>query len=129
VCASSLPVVAVIDRDRLTAYGLALLLHDWGYESVIGASAPELFGRTEALGRPIAAIIADDRAESGSSGPSEAASLAGLAARPIPTVVLVAGTDARTTSEIAACGFAAVPKPVEPDTLRDLLEAMIGRPS
>ena len=115
------PMIAVIDRDRLTAYGLALLLRDWGYESVVGVSAAEIFGRTEARGRPLAGIVADDRMEDGSTGEDEAQALAALAARPIHTVVLVsAGGESDGMP-----GLAHIPKPIEPFRLRDLLETMI----
>jgi CheY-like chemotaxis protein len=120
-------MIAVIDRDRLTAYGLALLLRDWGYDSVIGISAPELYGRTEAMGRRIDAIVADDRVDDGTTGHAEAASLARLAARRIPTVVLVSGGAGDDSgAELQSRGFAIVAKPIEPDALRDLLEAMIA---
>jgi CheY-like chemotaxis protein len=119
-------MVAVIDRDRLTAFGLTLLLRDWGYDSVAGTSAPELYGRTEAMGRRIAAIVADDRAEGGTSGHAEAASLAHLAARRIPTVVLVASADAASRKELQSRGFASMPKPIEPNVLRDLLRSMVN---
>lgn len=123
----SQPMIAVIDRDHLTAYGLALLLRDWGYDSVIGVSAPDIFRRTEAQGRRIAAIVADDRAgdraEGGSTGDAEAAALAALAARPIPTVVLVSA--AKHAPPAAAHDAASIPKPLEPARLRDLLRTMI----
>jgi hypothetical protein len=125
VTAASQPMVAVIDRDRLTAYGLALLLRDWGYDSVVGVSAAEIFGRTEAQGCPIAAIVADDRLEEGSTGEDEAAALKALAARSIPTVVLVSAGG--TGGE--AGGTARIPKPIEPFRLRDLLRTMITIPS
>jgi hypothetical protein len=112
-------MIAVIDRDRLTAYGLALLLRDWGYDSVVGQSAREIFGRTEARGLRIAGIVADDRTEDGSSGADEAAALAALAARPIPTVVLGAAADAIPP------GATSIPKPIEPFRLRDVLRTMI----
>ena len=115
------PMVAIIDRDRLTAYGLALLMRDWGYDSVIGTSADEIFGRTEAVGAPIAAIVADDRVEDGTTGEHEAAALAALAARSIPTVVLVSAGG----GEAEARGMAHIPKPIEPFKLRDLLQTMI----
>lgn len=117
--AASQPMIAVIDRDRLTAYGLALLLRDWGYESVVGQSAREIFGRTEAQGRRIAGIVADDRAEDGRTGADEAAALAALAARPIPTVVLVSAAEADPP------GMTSIPKPLEPIRLRDALRSMI----
>jgi hypothetical protein len=113
-------MVAIIDRDRLTAYGLALLMRDWGYDSVVGTTADEIFGLTEARGAPIAAIVADDRPEGGTTGEDEAAALAVLAHRTIPTVVLGSagsGVDAR--------GMAHIPKPIEPVKLRDLLQTMI----
>lgn len=116
--ATTLPMVAIIDRDRLTAYGLALLLRDWGYDTVAGTTAGEIFGRTEAKGAPIAAIVADDRREDGTTGGKEATALSALACRAIPTVVL--GGDAAE-----APGLAHMPKPVEPIRLRDLLQTMI----
>jgi CheY-like chemotaxis protein len=119
-------MIAVIDRDRLTAYGLALLLRDWGYDSVIGISAPELYGRTEAMGRHIDAIVADDRVEGGTTGHAEAASLARLASRRIPTVVLVSGgAEGESEAELQSRGFASVAKPIEPNALRDLLRRMV----
>jgi electron transfer flavoprotein alpha/beta subunit len=111
-------MVAIIDRDRLTAFGLALLLRDWGYDSVVGTTAGEVFGLTEAKGAAIAAIVADDRREDGITAGQEAAALAALARRTIPTVVL--GGD-----EAEASGMAHVPKPIEPFRLRDLLETMV----
>ena len=118
---ASQPMVAIIDRDRLTAYGLALLMRDWGYDSVIGTSADEIFGRTEAVGAPIAAIVADDRVEDGTTGEDEAAALVALAARSIPTVVLVSAGGGAAEAR----GMAHIPKPIEPFKLRDLLQTMI----
>jgi CheY-like chemotaxis protein len=115
------PMIAVIDRDRLTAYGLALLLRDWGYQSVTGVSAEEIFGRTEAQGRRIAAIVADDRPEDGSTGEEEAAALTALADRSIPIIVLA--TAGGHGGE--AGGVARIPKPIEPFRLRDLLRTMV----
>lgn len=115
------PTVAIIDRDRLTAYGLALLLRDWGYNSVVGTTAGDIFGRTEAVGAPIAAIVADDRLEGETTGEDEAAALARLAHRPIPTVVLGSGAAGASESR----GMAHIPKPIEPFKLRDLLQTMI----
>lgn len=111
-------MIAIIDRDRLTAFGLALLLRDWGYETVAGATAGEIFGHAEARGAAIAAIVADDRAEDGTTGGDEAEALAMLARRAIPTVVL--GGEAANTP-----GMFQIPKPLEPIRLRDLLETMI----
>lgn len=111
-------MVAIIDRDRLTAFGLALLLRDWGYDSIVGTTAGEIFGLAEARGALIAAIVADDRHDGGTTGGEEAAALAALADRAIPTVVL--GGDKAETP-----GLAHVPKPIEPIRLRDLLQSMI----
>lgn len=112
------PMIAIIDRDRLTAFGLTLLLRDWGYQTVAGATAGEIFGNVEAGGAAIAAIVADDRAEGGTTGGDEAAALAALAKRAIPIVVL-GGEDTGIR------GMAQVPKPLEPIRLRALLETMI----
>lgn len=122
------PVVAVIDRDRLTAYGLALLLRDWGYEAVVGVSAAEIFGRSEGAGRPLAAIVADDRGGSGTCGGREAAALARLALRPVPTILLVSTDSAGGSKEADVTGFARIPKPVEPDVLHTLLRTVVEEP-
>jgi CheY-like chemotaxis protein len=112
------PMIAVIDRDRLTAYGLALLLRDWGYQSVTGVSAEEIFGRTEAQGQPIAA---DDRSEDGSTGEDEATALSALAHRSIPIIVLATGGEGGGE----AGGINRIPKPIEPFRLRDLLRTVV----
>ena len=113
------PIVAIIDRDRLTAFGLALLLRDWGYATVAGTTAGEIFGRLEDGGASIAAIVADDRGEDGTTGGAEAAALAVLTRRAIPTVVL--GGEAAE-----APGMTRIPKPIEPVRLRDLLQLMVS---
>jgi two-component system, sensor histidine kinase len=115
------PMIAVIDRDRLTAYGLALLLRDWGYQSVTGVSAQEIFGRTEAQGQPIAAIVADDRSEDGSTGEDEATALTALAHRSIPIIVLATAGEGGGE----AGGINRIPKPIEPFRLRDLLRTVV----
>lgn len=116
--AAAQPMIAIIDRDRLTAFGLALLLRDWGYETVSGSTASEIFGRIGASGGAIAAIVADDRIEGGTTGGDEAAALAALARRPIP-IVVIGGEDP------GAPGIAQIAKPIEPMKLRDLLATML----
>ena len=120
---AALPMIAVIDRDRLTAYGMVLLLRDWGYASVVGVSAADIFGRSEAIGRRLAAIVADDRdAPPGTANLSdgtEAATLARLAQRPIPTILLVSASV--SDNRDADARVLALPKPVEPNMLRELL--------
>ena len=112
------PIVAVIDRDRLTADGLALLLRDWGYDAVTGTTADEILGHIGARGAPIAAIVADERGEGGTTGGEEASVLAAFARRAIPTIVI--GGDAAEAPD-----HAHMPKPIEPIRLRDLLQIMI----
>jgi len=119
------PLVAVIDRDRLTAYGLALLLRDWGYETVVGVSATEIYGRSEGAGRWLSAIVADDRGDSDTCGDREAAALARLADRRVPTILLVSTGNGGGIKEADAGGFARVPKPVEPDALRTVLRRIV----
>jgi hypothetical protein len=111
-------MIAILDRDRLTAFGLALLLRDWGYATVAGATAGEIIARAAAQGGAIAAIVADDRGEDGTTGGEEAAALAALARRAIPTVVL-GGESAEVP------GAARISKPLEPIRLRDILETML----
>ena len=89
-----------------------------GYEAIAGATAGEVFGHAEARGAAIAVIVADDRADDGTTGGEQAVALATLARRTIPTVVL--GGEAADTP-----GMIQIPKPLEPIRLRDLLETMI----
>jgi len=124
-------MVAVIDRDRLTAFGMALLLHDSGYESVVDVSAGEIFGRTEGAGRRLAAIVADDRGGpstggGNTGGRNEAVALARLARRAIPTILLVSTPAAVPAKELSADGVVCLPKPVEPNLLRELLRTVIA---
>ncbi|MCW5771738.1 MAG: hypothetical protein KIT16_08905 [Rhodospirillaceae bacterium] len=120
---NSTKTVAVIDRDRITAFALALLLRDWGYDAVSGDNAPDLFGRTEAAGLRIAAIVADDRPDAGTTGPAEAATLADMAGRTIPTIVLADPFDPAAAAQLAARGMAVVAKPAEPLRLREILRS------
>lgn len=130
-------MIAVIDRDRLTAYGMALLLRDWGYDSVVGVSAADIFSRSEAAGRPLAAIVADERGAGSASigfatqashdGRAEAAVLARLARRKIPTVVLVSSSAEDGDGETGPDRVTSLPKPVEPNVLRELLRHLTAK--
>ncbi|MGD9668907.1 MAG: response regulator [Hyphomicrobiaceae bacterium] len=111
------PIVAVIENDQVQARCLSILLKDWGYDPVCGASASEI---ARALGRRVAlieAIVADYELDDGLTGLRAAESLSVACGRKIPTVVT---TGHRHQAEHEN-RFAVLQKPFDPTVLHDWL--------
>lgn len=126
--ASQAPCVVLIEDDPLVRLGQEILLRDWGYRVVIGASRDEIFAAlTDA--RDVAAIVSDFRVEGPDSGAEVAIAIAAAAGRRIPTAIM-SGSLGRNSGDVARTqGFTFFAKPVDPEQLRGWLIVAIGAPS
>ena len=115
------PRVVLIEDDPLVLFGQEMLLKDWGYRVVAGASHAEIAQALADSPQDVAAIIADFNLGGEQTGADVARAVAKDAHRPVPTVVMSASLGRRSGEAAALRGFAFFQKPVDPDQLRDWL--------
>jgi DNA-binding NtrC family response regulator len=125
--ASEGPCVVLIEDDPLVRLGQEMLLRDWGYRVVMGASRDEIFAAL-ADAQDVAAIVSDFRVEGPDSGADVALAISAAAGRRIPTAIM-SGSLGRNSGVVARTkGFTFFAKPVDPEQLRGWLNAAIGVP-
>ncbi len=116
------PCVVLIEDDPLVRLGQEILLRDWGYRVVMGASRDEIFAALPDAGE-VAAIVSDYRVEGSETGAEVAVELCAAAGRSIPTAIM-SGSLGRSSAGMASIhGFAFFVKPVDPEQLRAWLSA------
>ena len=121
------PCVVLIEDDPLVRLGQEMLLRDWGYRVVMGASRDEIFAALRDA-HDVAAIISDFRVEGPDSGADVALAISAAAGRRIPTAIM-SGSLGRNSGDVARMqGFTFFAKPVDPEQLRGWLKAAIGVP-
>ncbi len=126
--ASQGPCVVLIEDDPLVRLGQEILLRDWGYRVVAGASRDEIFAALPDA-QDVAAIVSDFRVEGPDSGADVALAISAAAGRRIPTAIM-SGSLGRNSGDVARTrGFTFFAKPVDPELLRDWLNAAIGADS
>lgn len=119
------PCVVLIEDDPLVRLGQEILLRDWGYRVVVGASRDEIFAALPDA-QQVAAIVSDFRVEGPDSGADVALAISAAAGRPIPTAIM-SGSLGRNSGDVARTrGFTFFAKPVDPEQLRGWLNAAIG---
>jgi two-component system, sensor histidine kinase len=119
------PCVVLIEDDPLVRLGQEMLLRDWGYRVITGASRDEVFS---AVGdtHDIAAILSDFRVEGPETGADVAIALSAAAGRQIPTAIMSASLGRSSGIVAEKYGFTFFAKPVDPERLRAWLDAVIA---
>jgi DNA-binding NtrC family response regulator len=121
------PCVVLIEDDPLVRLGQEMLLRDWGYRVVMGASREEIFAALPDA-QDVAAIVSDFSVEGPDSGADVALAISAAAGRRIPTAIM-SGSLGRNSGDVARTrGFTFFAKPVDPEQLRGWLDAAIGAP-
>lgn len=114
---SEKPLVLILENDRLTSEGLALLVRDAGYEPAIFKSLADAHESKSKL-VAVSAIISDFDLDMEPDG-VEAAKALRAERQPRPPVLIVTGTRHRRVERAArAAGFEISTKPASPAFLR-----------
>jgi len=117
------PLVVVLEDDSANAWGLSLVLQDWGYRTVIGASVEPVVAQLDAQEAVPDAAICDFNLAGDENGVTAAQALRERYGNDI-TVVIVTGSSGVTARRQAETdGFPVLNKPVNPDTLHAYLPA------
>jgi histidine kinase len=115
------PRVVLIEDDPLVLFGQEMLLKDWGYRVVAGASHEAIRQALDDAPEDVAAIIADFNLGGPETGADVARAVAKAASREIPTVLMSASLGRTSGEEAALRGFAFLSKPVDPEKRSDEL--------
>lgn len=119
-------LIAAIDDDRVGRFALTLLLKDWGYDVVEGDSGDAVLAALGDRSSSLAAIVTDFHLRDGETGVDVALRLAARAGRPLPTLVITGSFGRKAERDAAPHGFRVLPKPIDPELLRQLVSAMVA---
>jgi two-component system, sensor histidine kinase len=119
------PCVVLIEDDPLVRLGQEMLLRDWGYRVITGASREQVFGAVVDA-RDVAAILSDFRVGGPETGAEVAVALSAAAGRRIPTALMSASLGRHSGTVADTYGFTFFAKPIDPERLRAWLEGAIA---
>jgi CheY-like chemotaxis protein/anti-sigma regulatory factor (Ser/Thr protein kinase) len=116
-------LIVVIDDDKLILEGMGGLLQKWGCRIVAAGSQDEALAD---LDRQPDLIISDCHLSDGNSGVDAIKRLRNAFQAPIPAFLLSGDTAARRLREAQVSGFHLLYKPVNPMTLRAILNKLLS---
>jgi CheY-like chemotaxis protein len=120
-------LVVVIDDDALVLNGMGGLLRSWGCRVITGGSGHAALTGLAEQGRPPDLIISDYRLSDGKSGIEAIELLCGAFHTPISAFLLSGDTNPEPLREAQASGYDLLHKPVDPMTLRAMLNQMLKK--
>lgn len=119
-------VIALAEDDRLQLAALEATVQDWGCDTVIGGSLPELQAALRQAGRVPDLIISDFRLPGGQTGLSLVETLRRDYGRPIAGLLLTGDAHPDLQAQARAAGLGILHKPVHPARLRRAVEQALA---
>lgn len=117
------PLVVVLEDDSANAWGLSLVLQDWGYRTLIGNSVAPIVAQLDAGDGVPAAAVCDFHLAGGENGVTAARALQERYGRNIAVIIMTASSGLAARRQADQQGFPVLSKPVDPDTLQTYLPA------
>ena len=117
------PMVVVLEDDPANAWGLSLVLQDWGYRTVTGASIKSVVAQLDAQGAAPVAAICDFHLAEGQDGVSAARVLRERYGREIAVVIVTGSNGSAARHRAEPASIPVLHKPVDPDLLQHYLPA------
>jgi CheY-like chemotaxis protein len=118
-------LIVVIDDDPLVLDGTCGLLRSWGCSVVAGASGSGALAALVDEQRPPDLIISDFRLSDGKTGIEAIAGLRSVFPKSIPAFLVSGDTSPEPLREARAGGFHLLHKPINPMTLRAMLNRVL----
>lgn len=118
---TSKPLVVVLEDDFANAWGLSLVLQDWGYSTMIGDSIAPVVEKLDRAGTTPDAAICDFHLARGESGVAAAAALRRRYGKDVPVVIVTGSSGTSARREARPHHFPVLSKPVDPDVLATYL--------
>jgi signal transduction histidine kinase/CheY-like chemotaxis protein len=120
-------VIALIDDDPLALEAMAGLLRGWGCHILSGGSATEVLIKAAGLDHPPDLVISDFHLSDGKTGLEAIEQLRTTIPAPIPAFLVSADNSPALKHEARACGYHLLYKPVDPISLRAILNRILRR--
>lgn len=120
-----LPMVIVIEDDRIGGWALSMILQDAGYETMLAAAGEEVLEKVRDLDAKPAAIISDFFLEGSLNGVESAREVANRHGGDIPTIITSHHYNEQARRLARAAGYHFCPKPMDPERVLGLLESEI----
>jgi CheY-like chemotaxis protein len=120
-------LIVVIDDDPLVLDSTCGLLRSWGCRVVTGDSGSSALAALAAQRQPPDLVISDFRLSDGKTGIEAIAGLRNAFPKPIPAFLVSGDTSPGPLNEARASGFHLLHKPVDPMTLRAMLNRVLKK--
>ena len=114
-------LVVVVDDEAAIVKGMKVLLSGWGIDVIGSATGDEVIDAVHSRGRMPDLIIADYRLSDGAVGTDVIDRLRRELDPEIPAILITGSTGAERVSEADEKRYDLLLKPVNPETLRDLI--------
>ncbi len=115
-------IAAVVENDAEVLFATTTMLESWGVGVLPAASTQKALENAAELGLPPDIIIADFHLDDGDTGLSTIKALRQMTGVAIPAVLVTADRSEEVRAEAEAMGVVILPKPVEPQKLRALID-------
>lgn len=118
--------VLVIDDEESIRLGLQLLLEEWGYETIIAATAAEAADAVRARATPPDLILSDLHLGDGPDGIAAIRAVRELCALQVPAILVTGDTSREELRRATESGHTVLFKPLQPRKLFNALRGMVS---
>ncbi|WP_377154928.1 response regulator [Roseateles sp. UC29_93] len=118
--------VLVIDDEEPIRIGLQLLLEEWGYESIIAATAAEAAEAVRARAEPPDLILSDLHLGDGPDGIAAIRAVRELCRTEVPAILVTGDTSREELRRATESGHTVLFKPLQPRKLFNALRGMVS---
>ncbi|WP_416762790.1 ATP-binding protein [Roseateles sp. So40a] len=118
--------VLVIDDEEPIRIGLQLLLEEWGYESIIAATAAEAADAVRARAEPPDLILSDLHLGDGPDGIAAIRAVRELCRMEVPAILVTGDTSREELRRATESGHTVLFKPLQPRKLFNALRGMVS---
>ena len=118
--------VLVIDDEESIRLGLQLLLEEWGYETIIAATAGEAADAVRARAMPPDLILSDLHLGDGPDGIAAIRAVRELCALQVPAILVTGDTSREELRRATESGHTVLFKPLQPRKLFNALRGMVS---
>jgi signal transduction histidine kinase len=122
-------LIVVIDDDALVVDAMAGLLRSWGCRVISAHSGDKARGELSGIEAPPNLIISDFHLAGGKTGIEAIEQLRGTFGAPIPAFLVSGDISPALQDDVRRQGYLLLHKPVEPMTLRTMLNRLLKKPT
>ncbi len=119
-------MVLVIDDEEPIREGLRMLLHEWGYQSIVAADSTQAEEAAAALDGQVDLILSDLHLGEGEDGLDAIDNVRRLCRKTVPAILITGDTSGDEMRRVAASGHPVLFKPMQPRRLFEVLSSLLG---